>query len=241
VLGNGGRRVVVLDDDEIMRKGRCGAFAEADDFELVGCGPTGRALDWPDGWTAVDVVVVEAYHRTSAFDRLVGVDVVEHLRRHDGEPPEIVVVGRDQENPYLTVRLAEAGADRLYRRSEVETISDLLEAVRHPDPGHAPDVRAACELIPGLSGPTRVNQVLRRLAQLGMSDAFTPGVAQADSGFSRRQHIKARELVHLQAKLDADARLRTGGRQQRGIVPSWREVVEFVNRARGVELRFPTS
>jgi DNA-binding NarL/FixJ family response regulator len=228
----------VLDDDEIMRKGRCGAFADADDFELVGCGPTERALDWPATWTDVDVVVVEAYHRSTAFDRFVGVAVVERVRALAHEHrPEIVVVGRDQANPYLTVRLAEAGADRLYRRSEVATIADLLDAVRDDDPGRAPDQRDACAQIPGLSGPTKVNQVLRRLTHLGLHDAFTPGLAQADSGFSRRQHINARELVHRVARLDADARLRTGGRQERGIVPSWREVAEFINRARGVELR----
>ncbi|OWY60912.1 hypothetical protein B7486_66620, partial [cyanobacterium TDX16] len=72
VLGAGGRRVVVLDDGEIMRKGRCGAFQDAEDFELVGCGPTTKAAAWPDAWHDVDVVVVEAYRQADAFDRFVG-------------------------------------------------------------------------------------------------------------------------------------------------------------------------
>ncbi|OWY63072.1 hypothetical protein B7486_55050, partial [cyanobacterium TDX16] len=117
------------------------------------------------------------------------------------------------------------------------TIADLLAAVRAPDSARRPDHGEACRRIPGLSGPTKVNEVLRQLQQMGLSDAFEPGVAQCETRFSRRQHINARELVHTAARLDADARRRTGGRQQRGIVPSWREVVEFVNRARGVELR----
>jgi hypothetical protein len=228
----------VLDDGEIMRKGRCGAFQDAEDFELVGCGPTTRASAWPDGWHDVDVVVVEAYRQGDTFDRFVGVEVVEQVRALPlRRRPTIFVVGLDADNPYLTVRLAEAGADHLYRRSELDTIADLLATVRRPDTGRRPDHGDACRRIPGLSGPTRVNEVLRRLQQMGLSEAFEPGLAQCETGFSRRQHINARELVHGSARLDADARRRTGGRQQRGIVPSWREVVEFVNRARGVELR----
>ena len=94
MLGAGGRRVVVLDDGEIMRKGRCGAFQDAEDFELVGCGPTTRAGSWPDAWRDVDVVVVEAYRQSDTFDRFVGVQVVEQVRALAwAHRPTIFVVG----------------------------------------------------------------------------------------------------------------------------------------------------
>ena len=238
MLGAGGRRVVVLDDDEIMRKGRCAAFDDAEDFVLVGCGPTQRVAAWPSEWHDVDVVVVEAYHPEPTVDRFVGVQVVEHVRAASiAGSPRVLVVGPDDDNPYLAVRLAEAGADHLYRRRELSTIQSLVDAVRSPDEARRPDLVDACRRIPGLNGPTKVNEVLRRLLEMGLSDAFEPGVPQRASGLSRRQHINARHLVHRQARLDAEAHRRTGGRQERGVVPSWREVVDFVNRARGVELR----
>lgn len=238
VLGDLRRRVVVLDDDEIVRAGRCSAFRDAEDFELLGCGPTSRASAWPDAWRGAEVVVVEAYHPYGAFDRFVGVDVVERLRAEDFVVrPTVVVVGLDADNPYLSLRLAEAGADHLYRRRDVGTVADLLAAVRTPDLGCRPDRRDACERIPGLSGPTKVNDVLRDLVAMGLTAAFEPGTPQRESGFSRRQHINARSLVHERAQLSADVNRRTGGVQDRGFVPSWREVVDFVNRARGFELR----
>jgi hypothetical protein len=219
-----------------MRKGRCGAFSDAEDFELVDCGPTSAAEGGRDRWGPVDVVVVAAHARGAAFDRFRGVDAVDHLRAHGDAPPSIFVIGLDDDNPFLEVRLAEAGADHLYRRSEVATIADLLEAVRRPDEAHRPDARDAHHRIPGLKGPTGVNAVLRRLAGLGIGEAFEPGLAQSQTGLSRRQAINARKLVHETAKLDSAPWNRTGGMHDRGIVPTWREVVGFVNQARGLDL-----
>jgi len=238
VPGDVGRRVVVLDDDELLRRGECSAFREADDFELVGCAATSEAVTWTEQWEDVDVVVVDAYDPRHGFDRFVGVEVVDHLRSLDlPTQPEVFVVGVQSDNPYLTVRLAEAGADHVHRREGIRSAAELLDAVRHPDPGRRPDAELACSRIPGLRGPTRINRLLRLLADDGLDLAFEPGVPQAASGFSRRKHIYVRELVHHEAQLGAASRHRTGGRQVRGVVPTWREVVDFVNRARGLELR----
>jgi DNA-binding NarL/FixJ family response regulator len=225
-----------------MRRGQCSAFAEAEDFELVGCASTSEAVAWDHEWRGVDVAIVDAYDPRRTFDHFVGVEVVDHLRSLRLEQqPEVFVVGLQAGNPYLTVRLAEAGADHVYRRDELGSAADLLAAVRRPDGGRRPDPGAACLRIPGLQGPTRINRLLRLLAEGGLDRAFDPGVTQAASGFSRRQHINVRQLVHDEAQLDATARHRTGGRQVRGVVPTWREVVDFVNRARGAELRAPAT
>jgi hypothetical protein len=225
----------VLDDDELMRKGRCGAFSDAEDFELVACGPTGDVVQHSQTWGPVDVVVVAAYHGSASFDRFVGVEAVDQLRRTD-DPPSIFVIGLAAENPFLEVRLAEAGADHLYLRDEVATIDGLVDAVRRPDVDHEPR-SSAKSMIPGLNGPTGLNRLLRRLEGLDLHEAFHPGLSQAETGLSRRKAINARHLVHETAKLDSATHNRTGGMYDRGFVPTWREVVEFVNRARGHELR----
>ena len=241
-LGTTVRRVVVLDDEELMRRGQCSAFVEAGDFELVGCASTAEAVTWDEEWCGVDVAIVDAYDPRRRFDRFVGVEVVDHLRSLALErQPEVFVVGLWGGNPYLTVRLAEAGADHVYRRDELRCAAELLAAVRRPGGDTQPDSGAARLRIPGLQGPTRINRLLRLLAEGGLDRAFDPGVTQSTSGFSRRQHINVRELVHAEAQLDAAARHRTGGRQVRGVVPTWREVVDFVNRARGAELRAPAA
>jgi DNA-binding NarL/FixJ family response regulator len=239
-LGTVVQRIVVLDDLELMRRGQCSAFEEADDFELVGCASTADALAWDREWCGVDVAVVDAYDPHRTFDRFVGVEVVDHLRSLPLEQqPEVFVVGVQGGNPYLTVRLAEAGADQVYRRDELRSAADLLAAVRRPSGDRRPDPGAARLRIPGLQGPTSINRLLRLLAEDGLDRAFDPGLTQSTSGFSRRQPINVRQLVHAEAQLDAAARHRTGGRQVRGVVPTWREVVDFVNRARGAELRAP--
>lgn len=234
------RRAVVLDDVELMRRGQCSAFAEADDFDLVGCASTAEALGWDERWHGVDVVVVDAYDPNQTFDRFVGVEVVARLRALDlAVQPRVFVVGLDAANPYLTLRLAEAGADHLYRRDEINSAPDLLAAVRRPTRASRLDPALARRELPAVSRPTRVNRLLQKLASEGLAAAFEPGVPQSASGFSRRQHINVRTMVHAEAGLGSAARHRTGGHQLRGVVPTWREVVDFVNRARGMELGAP--
>lgn len=231
------RRVAVVGDREIVRLGRCSALGAASDLEVVACSPTAEVLAWRRRWREVDAVVVDVYDGSRPFDRFAGVQVVERLRALDlPAPPVVHAVGLSVDNPYLTLRLAEAGADQLHLLGELDSAACLQQAVRRPEACRRPDAPTARAQIPGLGGPTRVNEVLRRLGDQGLAAAFEPDLPQVCSGFSRRQHINARVLVHRLARLEGEPRYRTGGRQQRGEVPTWREVVRFVNRARGLDL-----
>lgn len=121
----------------------------------------------------------------------------------------------------LRLRMAEAGADLFYGHEDVAE-RDALAAV----------VLAACDDDTTLltdTGRKRPNPdaALAWIRDHEMDAAFS-GEPQKLIPFSRRTVIRIRREVSTRAGLATNYKL-----------PPWRQVVAFVNRARGAELRRP--
>lgn len=200
--------------------------------------PLAEALAWDDEWDGVEVVVLDAYDAGEAFDRFSGVRVVQGLRGRAGTPDEratVVVVSGCAANPFLRLRMAQAGADLLLSKAEVDA-AVLLRAAEGAlaDPKRA---RPPGDL-PRASG---LNGLLEDLRRRDLAGAFRPGLTQDATGLSRRQVMALRREVQARGGLEPDPTLRGGGPGVRGAVPTWRAVVDYVNRARGAELRGPAG
>jgi len=92
------------------------------------------ALAWTGDWAAVDVLVVDAADEGRAGDQFPGVAVVRHARATGtGGRPLIVVVTGHYLHDGLRHRMAAAGADFYYLRSELRSPEELADVVLHPE------------------------------------------------------------------------------------------------------------
>jgi DNA-binding NarL/FixJ family response regulator len=219
------KSVLIVDDDIWVREGRVRAFESQDDWRVAAALDHAGAIAH-DQWTDVDLVLVDAYNPDGAFDHFAGVAVVEHIRRHRPGGVRVVVLSGHADNDLLRIRLAEAGANELFAHSSVTTFDELIslanELVSEP-------LRLTAELKrAGLSPRARVNDALAWAEHKLGDDALREGESQKTLAIGRRPLITARERIGSLAGLTG----RTGSS-----TPEWRQVVEFLNRARGRERR----
>jgi CheY-like chemotaxis protein len=223
-------KVAIVDDDPWVRYGRATALVAEGGFDVVQFAPR-QAQFLGTGWAGVDVALVDAHDDAKAFDHFPGVGVVEAIRVDGGPATLVVVVSGHLDNTFLRLRMAEAGADYLYRHEEVGDPPSLLEAVTTPSPDHRaawPDPVELAAL--GLGPSARPNAALHYLEAEGLLDAFDGQRSQKSLALSRRTIMRARrEVGHLAGLSTSTSRDLQA--------PEWRTVVDFVNRARGVERR----
>lgn len=225
-------RVAIVDDDLWVRHGRAAALAEHEGFEVVELAPR-HAAALGAGWSGVDVALVDAHDATEPFDHFPGVAVVEAIRAHRGPEALVIVVSGHLANPFLRLRMAEAGADYFYRHEEVADLPSLLSVIADPAPDHRatrPDAATLASL--GLSPSARPNAVLHYLEDEGVLEAFDGHRSQKTLRLSRRTIMRVRREVGQLTGLTP-----TVGSSRDLDAPDWRTVVDFVNRARGVEQR----
>lgn len=160
----GRRRVVVVDNDPVMRAGTACVFGTVDDIELVATVDHDAALSWTEHWLSVDVAVVDASDRRRNGDQFPGVAVVRSIREF-GRGITVVVLTGQYLHPGLRHRMWEAGADFFYPRDEGMTEAELISVVLRPSehrrlhylPGSLPG-----DL--GVTQATQVNDLVDRLA-----------------------------------------------------------------------------
>jgi CheY-like chemotaxis protein len=202
-------RIAVVDTDEWVRRGRVDALRSVHGVVVVRSDSAAEALRWREEWDDVDVVLVSASRTSSGFDRFPAVGVVEsvRLRRSTGQT-RVVAVAEQSHRDLLRARLGEAGADFMYSTGQLRTVPELVDALQGD---------ASAALTPR---PSRLNATLAFISAVGLQDAFMPGQRQKQLALSRRQVITLR--WHLSQFL--------------GLLepPPWRDLVEQINRARGV-------
>jgi hypothetical protein len=231
--------VALIDDDEWVRRGRAVALEGCPEVELALVVSTGEVLGRGGSgeemvWEGIDAVVVDPYLGPARFDRYGGVAAVEQIRASDGgEAPGIVAVSERVGDPYLRARLAWAGADYAYCRFEVGDVGSLLNVIAFPDGQHRLPSGDHVLYLPGVRAGGRPGELLRLLEEEGVGHAFTPGLAQLDSGLSRRTIIRLRKLAAEVGGIETAPHRRCGGPADLGALPTWREVVDQVNRLRG--------
>jgi CheY-like chemotaxis protein len=228
--------VAVVDDDLWVRLGRAAALAKVDGVDEVMELEHAKAAELGTEWDKVDVALIDAHDPAAPFDRFPGVRVVEALREAGRPTATAIVVSRLVNNPYLRLRLAEAGADYCYRHEEVADLEALMGVTASPAADHrvvrpTRDALAALGLGPG----ARPNAALRFIEAVGLADVFEWRRSQKSLPLPRRTIMRVRSEVGRLTGLHSPV---TAARDLDA--PDWRTVVDFVNRARGVELRQPT-
>lgn len=225
-------RVAIVDDDLWVRHGRAAALSAHGGFEVVELTPR-QAAALGTGWAGVDVALVDGHDGSEPFDHFPGVGVVEAIRAHRGPAARVIVVSGHLANPFLRLRMAEAGADYFYRHEEVADLSSLLSVIADPAPDHRaarPDAATLAAL--GLSPSARPNAVLHYLEGEGLLEAFDGHRSQKTLPLSRRTIMRIRREVGQLTGLTPAV-----GSSRDLDAPDWRTVVDFVDRARGVEQR----
>jgi DNA-binding NarL/FixJ family response regulator len=184
------RRVVVVDDNQLTLPGFVQALGGSRDIELVAGLDHDAALAWDGDWGSVDVVIVDAADETRSGDQFPGVAVVRGIRRSAGDrQPLIVVVTGHYLHDGLRHRMAAAGADFYFLRSDLRSADLLVDVVLHPDrhrrgvpPVADPGVRRALGV-----GPTSdVESFVGWVEGQALGPALAGGLRARDQPRSRR-------------------------------------------------------
>ena len=222
-------RVGIVDDDPWVREGRAAALERSGEVELVLCTDHAEALT-RDGWDDVDVLLLDAHDPTAGFDQFAGVRIVERVRRVRGrEDTRIVVLTGHAFNDLLRVRMAEAGADALHPHTDVRTAEALL-AVVHGTLGADDSAADEARRRAGLPSGARLNDAVSWAEANVGADALIDQ-PQKSLELSRRRVITARSRIAGMVGMPP-----SGGAEGRK-APEWKEIVRFLQRARGAERR----
>jgi CheY-like chemotaxis protein len=159
------RRIVIVDDDEIQRRGMAAYLSDRPELEVIGVLDHTVALEWDHQWSDVDVVLVDAADPLREHDQFPGVEVADHIRRRrsSAQTMIIVVTGHFFDDA-VRRRMREAGADYFYHRPELHRKEGLYNAVLHPERARAGvpedhDYQAVVRL--GVGSSTRINEAVR--------------------------------------------------------------------------------
>jgi len=128
------KRVVVVDDDDISRRGLTELLADRPELEVAGSLVHDEALEWDTEWDTIDIAIVDAADSRRDDDHFPGVGVVDHIRRRRSRDQTMVIVltGHFFDDA-VRRRMREAQADFFYHRSELQESADLYEAILHPE------------------------------------------------------------------------------------------------------------
>jgi DNA-binding NarL/FixJ family response regulator len=227
------QRIVIVDDDVWVRRGRTASLSEVPGFDVVASLSHPDAVEYPS-WDGVDVAIVDAWDEREEFDRFPGVRVVEVIREHrDRSQTLVIIISGHVVDDVLRLRMAEAGADFFYSHSDVRDLRSLVDVIREPDIARRVTPGDPGRLaVLGLTPDSRPNATLREITESQMEQAFTPGAPQKSLPLSRRGIINARKRLAALARLSPD---RQPGHTRSLNAPEWRAIVRFVNRARGVD------
>jgi hypothetical protein len=233
---DGTRHLAIVERNEVGRLGRVAVAQRAlgAGWRITGAGPASERDGMAEGDVTpagerVDVVLAVVGPDGPAFDRF---DLVTHLRAWavrtaDGDRPWIVAAV-DSDNPLLRVRLAAAGVDRIVGLSEVSVSAPgvFAGAVSGSD-------ESAARPGPGAPLGTDPDGVLEYVARHHLEAAFEPGLSQAETGLSRRAVQRIRRDIAGLGGIRPSLDRYTGGADRSVELPTWRDIVTYVNCARG--------
>lgn len=127
-------RVIVVDDNRLTLPGFVQALRGHPSIELVAAFDHDEAANWDGDWAEVDVVVVDAADESRRGDQFPGVTVVRRVREAAvRQQPLVVVVTGHYLHDGLRHRMADAGADFYFFRSDLRSPEGLVDIVLHPD------------------------------------------------------------------------------------------------------------
>jgi DNA-binding NarL/FixJ family response regulator len=217
-------QIVIIDDDSWIRRGRAVAIDETPGFSVIGTMSPTDALAQHDAewWSNIDVVLADAHDDDAGFDKFIGVRVVAHIRSLTGRTkPQILVITGHLYNDLLRLRMAEAGADFFYSHAEVRSPEALVGAITASREAVGQPQILPVSPSPGLNAAVS-------WAEANLGEGAFQNESQKALPVSRRAIITARQRLRHQLPT-SDGRT----------IPSWREISQFIDRARGKERRGP--
>ncbi len=164
-------RVLIVDDDDISRRGFAELLAERPELEVIGVLDHEEAVSCNESrWSSVDVALVDAADERRDGDHFPGVGVVEAIRavRSPEETAVVVVTGHFFDDA-LRTRMREAGADFFYHRSQFYDVDRLYRVLLHPEEERssvpAPEDAETLFRV-GVTSATRINDAIRMAGQM---------------------------------------------------------------------------
>jgi CheY-like chemotaxis protein len=191
-------RVVVVDDDDINRRGMASLLAEHPGIDVVASMTHADAVLQDTLWDGVDVLLVDAADPRNRDDQFPGVAVVEEVRRRRSRQETLIVVitGHFFDDA-VRRRMREAQADLYYHRAElgdVQTLRDVVLDPRAQRPVPEPVLPDAL-FSQGVTEETRVNRAVAYARDHGLE------AAMAGEGRPRRAWLRIRREFNREARL----------------------------------------
>ena len=194
------KRVVVIDDDDISRRGLTELLADRPELEVAGSLVHYEALEWDAEWDTIDIAIVDAADSRRADDHFPGVGVVDHIRRRRSSDQTMVIVltGHFFDDA-VRRRMREARADFFYHRSELQESADLYEAILHPEKARSgvpesTDPEAQFRL--GVVSGTRINDAVRYSGSTGLEGKLIGRQGDRSRSWSRLR-TSFNDVAHL--------------------------------------------
>ncbi|MEU7857376.1 hypothetical protein [Nonomuraea sp. NPDC049141] len=234
MTGTHGKRVVVVDDDDISRTGIVAILSGTPGVEVVAGLDHRAAAGW--SYEGVDVVLVDAADERRPDDHFPGVAVVEAVRRvRSRRQTTVIVLTGHFLDGAVRRRMREARADYFYHRSQLGDAARLRAAVLSPSgtvPGPADPEE---EIRLGLSAASRVNAAVAH----ALAEHLPERLGERASPRSRAW-IRLRERFNRQARLAA---MTSDGRapDRAQSLPSLPQIARFLTWATRVKTPPPPS
>jgi CheY-like chemotaxis protein len=194
------KRVVVIDDDDISRRGLTELLADRPELEVAGSLVHDDALEWDTEWDTIDIAIVDAADSRRTDDHFPGVGVVDHIRRRRSSDQTMVIVltGHFFDDA-VRRRMREARADFFYHRSELQESADLYEAILHPEKARSgvpesTDPEAQFRL--GVVSGTRINDAVRHSGSTGLEGKLIGRGGDRSRSWSRLR-TSFNDVAHL--------------------------------------------
>lgn len=230
--------VLIVDADEVYRAGVADFCRRHPALEVVACCAPDDALTC-QGVGASEArtmtAVVEASACTLERDHFCGVSAVSSLRA-EWSPDELTIIAtcRTPASRYLTLRLAEAGADFYYGPlHRFASGTELTLAVREPSEGCRLPTKWALREELGLSWDGNLATFLTAVDDYP-DELWMDGRRQSELPVSRRTIARLRQLAHEMAGLPAPDFRRFTGTREPPSLPEWHEVRWLVRTLRGL-------
>lgn len=230
--------VVIVDADEVYLAGAADFCRRHTGLEVVTCGALVDTVNLRGvvaGGAGAMTALVEASACTLERDRFCGVSAVSSLRA-EWSPDELTIIAtcRTPASRYLTLRLAEAGADFYYGPlHRFASGAELTQAVCEPSEGCRLPTQWALREELGMSWDGNLAAFLVAVDDYP-DELWLEGRRQSELPVSRRTIARLRQLAHEVAGLPAPDFRRFTGTREPPSLPEWHEVRWLVRTLRGL-------
>jgi DNA-binding NarL/FixJ family response regulator len=202
-------RVLIVDDDALVRSGLLMMLGGQPDLEVVG-----QAVDGRDGVAAArehrpDVVLMDI-----RMPRMNGLEATEHLQSWD-DPPKVIVLTTFDADDYVVRALGAGASGFLLKDTPPAAITEAVRRVADGDPMLSPSVtsRLIAQLTAG-QAPDRTRAARERMARLTEREhevAVAVGHGLSNAEIAGRLHLSVptvkAHIGRLFTKLDAGNRV----------------------------------